>query len=188
MREKANISPIKISRGQIVGIGKVKIPMTEDFKYEIPVLSFLVLEEANKKKFVSSCIHLHTDGYGASDMTAADDMVENIKGFLKSNFSRLQPDDAWQNLMELSRIRTDENSVDKDTVELWDAYRDVQFMLAQQGVSTDSAKTLRKKMELLQQRIDWLENETERLKGVISLRPVSVPSPIVDYTDIRKVA
>ena len=179
--------PIKLSRGEVVGIGKVKIPRAEDFKYEIPMLSFIVIEEP-EGGFVSSCLHFHIDGYGSADRVAVDDMIDSIKDFLKSNFSELQPDDAWRNLMELNHIRIDKGKVNEDTAELWDAYRDVQFMLAAQGVSTDSAESLRKRMDQLKQRIDWLEYENKKLKGLTPTRPTFIPSPIIDYTSIRRAA
>ena len=129
---------VKVSRGDVVGIGKVKIPRTAEFNHEIPMLSFLVIEEANGS-FISSCIHLQIDGYGAADDVAVDNMINNINGLLKSNFSRLSFEDAWMNLKDLSHI-------DNDTAELWNAYRDVQFNLASMGIPTDSVENLKKRI------------------------------------------
>ena len=112
---------IKVSRGEVVGIGKLKIPRTADFNYEIPMLSFLVIKE-KEGGFVSSCIHLQVDGYGATDDSAIDDMITSIEYFLRANFSRLPEKDAWLNLIELS-------FVDKDNMETWNAYRNVQLRL-----------------------------------------------------------
>lgn len=176
--------PIKVARGEVVGIGKVKIPKAEDFDYEIPMLSFLVIEEPGGG-FVSSCLHLHVDGYGATDDSAHLDMSKNVQLFLKSNFNRLELGDAWENIRRLSRMRDESGgAIDESTVELWDAYRGVQFALAIRGVSTDSAQSLRRKMEQLQERIDQLEYENETLKGQNVLRPRWSLNPIVDYTSL----
>lgn len=181
MEENAIGRPIMVSRGEVIGMGKVKVPRTDDFNYEIPILSFLVIEEASRG-FVSSCMHLHIDGYGKQDTDAVDDMIENISSFLRSNFSKLSLGDAWLNLMDLSHI-------DDETIELWNAYRDVQFSLAARDIPTDSVESLKKRMAQMQQRIDWLEYENARLqKNPIPLRTIPFPSLVVDYTSLRGVA
>jgi hypothetical protein len=161
-----------VSRGNVVGIGKVKIPRKEELDYEIPMLSFLVIEEPNNS-FVSSCIHLQIDGYGTADDTAVEDMIKNIEYFLKVNFTKLSIDDAWWNLKDLSHIN-DNNK------ELWNAYRDVQFNLAAIGIPTDSVENLKKRINQMQRRIEQLESENVHLKDKLSL--------IVDYTPLRVVA
>lgn len=163
---------VKVSRGNVVGIGKLKIPRTVDFVHEIPMLSFLVVEDPNGG-FVSSCMHLQIDGYGTAEDTAVDSMVNGINAFLKSNFSRLPIGDAWFNLKDLSHV-------DAETMELWNAYRDVQFNLASMGIPTDSVESLKKRISQLQHRVDQLESENTQLKGGLSL--------IVDYTPFRVVA
>jgi hypothetical protein len=163
---------VRVSRGNVVGIGKVKIPRTAEFDHEIPMLSFLVIEEGNGG-FVSSCIHLQIDGYGVKDDSAVDDMITNINYFLKTNFSRLSKGDAWQNLKDLSHV-------DNDTMELWNAYRDIQFDLAELGIPTDSVESLRKKIDQMQLRIAQLEAHNAELMKELSL--------IVDYTPLRVAA
>jgi hypothetical protein len=49
---------ITTSRGEVVGIGKVKMPKTQDFKHEIQMLSFLVIKES-ENSYVSTCIHAY---------------------------------------------------------------------------------------------------------------------------------
>ena len=161
---------VKISRGVVVGIGKVKIPRTQRFIYEIPMLSFLVISEA-QDSFVASCIHLQIDGYGTVEDAAVNDMIDNINSFLKANFSKLPIDEAWLNLKDSSHI-------DETTKELWDAYRDVQFNLAAEGIPTDSVESLRKRINQLQLRIEQLESENTQLKEELSL--------IVDYTPLQE--
>ena len=163
---------VMVSRGKVVGIGKVKIPRTAEFGYEIPMLSFLVIEEADGG-FVSSCMHLQIDGYGLADDAAVENMISSINGLLRSNFSRLSIDDAWQNLKDLSHV-------DNDTMELWNAYRDVQFNLAAMGIPTDSAEILKKRIAQMQLRIDQLESENAKLKEDLPL--------IVEYTPLRAAA
>jgi len=163
---------VKVSRGEVIGIGKVKIPRTMEFKYEIPMLSFLVIQEPNGK-FISSCIHLRIDGYGIADDASVDDMIDSISSFLKANFIRLSISDAWENLKDLSHT-------DDYTTELWNAYRDVQFNLASRGIPTDSVESLRKRITQMQRRIEQLESENAELREELSL--------IVDYTPLRAVA
>lgn len=164
---------VRVSRGNVVGIGKVKIPRTQEFDFEIPMLSFLVIEEGNGG-FVSSCLHLQIDGYGAADDAAVEDMINNINYFLKVNFSRLSIDDAWLNLKELCHAE------DAVAIELWNAYRDVQINLAAMGIPTDSVESLKKRIAQMQRRIEQLESENVQLKDKLSL--------IVDYTPFRVVA
>ena len=38
-------SKLETVRGKVIGIGRVKIPKTSDFDYEIPLLSFIVIEK-----------------------------------------------------------------------------------------------------------------------------------------------
>ena len=163
---------VRVSRGDVVGIGKLKMPRTSEFNYEIPMLSFLVISE-NQESYIASCMHLHIDGYGAADDAAVDDMIDNINGFLKTNFSKLSLGDAWLNLKDLSHIN-------ENTIELWNAYRDIQFNLASRGLPSDSAESLRKRISQLQLRIEQLEAENAQLKQELSL--------IVDYTPLRLVA
>ena len=163
---------VRISRGAVVGIGKVKIPRTLEFNYEIPMLSFLVISET-QDSFIASCMHLQIDGYGTAEDVAVYDMIDSINSFLKANFSKLHIEDAWLNLKDLSHV-------DKDTAELWNAYRDVQFDLAARGIPTDSVESLKKRISQLQLRIGQLESENIRLTEALSL--------IVDYTPLREVA
>jgi len=163
---------IKVSQGNVVGIGKLKIPRTVDFIYEIPMLSFLVIEETDTA-FISSCLHLQINGYGMAEDTAVDNMISNINAFLKSNFTKLSMADAWFNLKDLSHV-------DDETMELWNAYRDVQFNLAAMGIPTDSVENLKKRISQLQRRINQLESENTQLKEELSL--------IIDYTPLRRVA
>jgi hypothetical protein len=159
---------VKVSRGDVVGIGKVKIPRTVEFNYEIPMLAFLVINE-NQAGFIASCMHLQIDGYGHAEDAAVNDMIDNISGFLKANFSKLAIDDAWLNLKDLSHT-------DESTKELWNAYRDVQFDLAARGIPTDSVESLKKRISQLQFRVEQLESENAQLKEELSL--------IVDYTPV----
>ena len=157
---------VKISRGDVVGIGRIKISKTPEFDYEIPMFSFLVLKDANNS-YVSSCIHLQLDGYGKTDDTAVESMVSGICDFLKVNFSKLSIEDAWLNIRDL--CHTD----DPTTIELWNAYHDVQINLASEGIPTDSFEKLNKK-------ITELESENAQLRKELSL--------IFDYTPIKQAA
>jgi hypothetical protein len=157
---------VKISRGDVVGMGRIKISKTPEFSYEIPMFSFLVLKDADNS-YVSSCIHLQLDGYGKTDDAAVESMASGICNFLKVNFTKLSIEDAWLNLMDL--CHTD----DPATIELWNAYHDVQFNLASEGIPTDN-------FEKLQKKITELESENTQLKKELSLA--------FDYTPIRQAA
>jgi len=163
---------IKISRGTVVGIGKVKIPRTRALDYEIPMLSFLVLND-DQDSFVASCMHVRMDGYGTTEDAAVFDMIDNVNYLLKSNFEKLSVEDAWFNLKDLSHI-------DERSTELWNAYHDIQLNLASKGVSTDSVENLQKRIDQLQLRIKQLESENVQLKEELSL--------IVDYIPLETAA
>jgi len=157
---------VKISRGDVVGIGRMRIPKTPDFNYEIPTLSFLVLKDTDGD-FVSSCIHLQLDGYGKTDNAAIESMISGVCDFLKFNFSKLSFEDAWLNIKDL--CHTDNPA----TIELWNAYHDVQINLASMGISTDSVKKL-------EEEIAQLKAENSALKEKLA--------PLINYTPIRMAA
>jgi len=117
--------PIKVARGEVVGIGKFKIPRTEKFDYEIQLLSFLSIKEA-EDSFISTCIHLHIDGYGKTEDDADRNMMKNASFFLSQNFHKLSTEDAWDNLRDLFKS-------DDWSNELWTAYHDFQIQLSMQG-------------------------------------------------------
>lgn len=52
-----------IESGKVVGIGKLKIFMTEEFQHEIPTLSFVMAKD-NSGHFVATCIPLIVEGVG----------------------------------------------------------------------------------------------------------------------------
>jgi len=125
MGECALDQPIMVSRGEVVGIGKFKIPRTEEFDYEIQLLSFVSIKEA-EDSFISTCIHLHIDGYGKTEDEADRNMMKNASFFLSQNFSKLSIKDAWDNLRDLFKS-------DDWSNELWTAYHEVQIQLSIQG-------------------------------------------------------
>ncbi|MDR0600305.1 MAG: hypothetical protein LBG84_09550 [Treponema sp.] len=169
---------IIVKRGEVIGIGKVKIPRTRDFDHEIQMLSFLVIKEPSGS-FISTCIHLRIDGYGGTIREAQGDMVENISYFLAKNFESLSVEDAWDNLRDL--FKTDEWSN-----ELWDAYHEVQIQLSTQGRPTDNVEHLQQRLESLAERVRELESrEARELEGEISALGENL---IVDYTPVEKAA
>jgi hypothetical protein len=164
---------VTTSRGEVVGIGKIKIPQTSEFKYEIPMLSFIVIKES-ANLYVATCMHLQLDGYGTAGDLAVNNMVEHIRYFLRQNFEALDPVEAWKNLKDLSHV--------DDTSELWNAYRDVQFELAMRGIPTDSVELLKIKIAQLQERIDQLEAENDQLRKEL------MREPYVDYIPVGEAA
>ena len=144
---------IKVSRGEVIGIGKFKIPRTEKFNYEIQLLSFLSIMEA-KDSFISTCIHLHIDGYGKTENEADRNMIKNASFFLSQNFSKLPLEDAWENLRDL--FKSDEWSN-----ELWNAYHKVQIILSMQGKTTDNIAELMERLNQLAERVKEFEQKVK---------------------------
>jgi len=170
--------PIVVSRGNVVGIGKVKIPRTHELDYEIQMLSFLVIKES-ETSFISTCIHLRVDGYGKTVQDANKDMVENIYFLLCQNFAKLSFDDAWDNLRDLYKA-------DDWSNELWDAYHEVQIRLSIQGRPTDNILSLLTRLVQLTGRVKQLESqEAHAVAGEISKLADDL---IVDYTSLDEAA
>ena len=146
-----------VLKGQAIGIGKLKVPRALDFNYEIPMLSFIVIKKSDGK-YASTCLHLLVDGYGDAIDVAVDDMIDAIKSFLRSNFDNLSNEDAWNNLKDLSHSNGHTSS-------LWNAYRDLQYDLAAEGIPTDSVDALKKRIKQLNKRVKQLEKENNMLKN-----------------------
>ena len=147
--QKANIT---IPRGEVVGIGKIKVFPSNKLPYEIPMLSFLVVKE-QENTYASICIHLHIDGDGTSPEEARENMKDHIIEFLYENFSGDRANGtAWDYLTELFLL-------DETTHDLWNAYRTAQVRYSERGINTDITA------ELLA-RIENLENQISRLKSV----------------------
>jgi len=130
---------VRVSRGNVVGIGKVKIPKTQEFNYEIQLLSFLDIQES-ETSFIATCIHLHIDGYGKTIEEAEEDMVESVYYFLCENFRKLPYENAWDNLFDLYKS-------DEWSNELWNAYHEVQIHLSMKGIPTDNITSVKDKPE-----------------------------------------
>ncbi|MDR0289671.1 MAG: hypothetical protein LBI06_01915, partial [Treponema sp.] len=160
--------PIMVSRGEVVGIGKIKIPRTIEFNHEIQLLSFLSIKES-EDSFISTCIHLRIDGYGKTEELADESMVKNVWYFLSQNFSKLSIEDAWDNLRDLFKS-------DDWSSELWDAYREVQMQLSMRGEPTEHTAELNFRLDLFEKQRakefeKWMmasELEKERIKELES--------------------
>jgi len=148
---------VKISRGDVVGIGKIKVFPSNTLPYEIPMLSFLVVKE-RENIYSSICIHLHIDGDGASPEEARENMKDHILEFLYSNFEdNRAAGPAWDHLNELFLI-------DNTTKELWDAYRTSQVKYSQNGIITDITAELLDKIERLENQLNKLRTVKEKLE------------------------
>jgi hypothetical protein len=145
------------SRGEVVGIGKIKVFPSNKLPYEIPMLSFLVIKEG-ENVFTSACIHLHIDGDGVSPEEARENMKDHILEFLHTNFADKRPDGpAWDHLKELFLL-------DEQNSELWNAYRTLQVKFAQDGIHTDITSELLDRIEYLQNQINKLNMVKEKLE------------------------
>ncbi|MDR2717080.1 MAG: hypothetical protein LBB89_03315 [Treponema sp.] len=176
---------IRVHRGNVVGIGRIKIPKTQEFDYEIQLLSYLDIQES-EASFIATCIHLHIDGYGKTIEEAEEDMVENIYYFLCENFNQLSLEDAWDNLRDLFKS-------DDWSNELWGAYHEVQIRLSMRGESTDNTASLLKRLNQLARRVKELEakvrdsEETEVRIIAFEIRNLA-KDLIVDNTRLGEVA
>ena len=154
-------SKLETHRGKTIGIGRVKIPKTSDFDYEIPLLSFIVIAAEENDGYISSCIHLQIDGYGKTVEDARRDMLDNILYFLDKNFnSENYNEHCWENLLDLFEANEDSNI-------LWDKYHAFQITLAEQGRTTDRYSQLLKN---LANRIEALENRVRELEWANRMR------------------
>jgi len=144
---------VKVSRGVVVGIGKLKVFPSNKLPFEIPMLSFLVIQE-QVNTYTAICMHLHIDGDGASPEEARENMKDHVIDFLCNNFKGDRAEDAaWDHLNDLFQI-------DDDTRELWNAYRTSQIKCSKEGINTDVTA------ELLD-RIEKLENQINKLRNVM---------------------
>jgi len=187
-------SKLETHRGKTIGIGRVKIPKTRDFNYEIPLLSFIVIEK-EQGGYISSCIHLQVDGYGKSMEDARLDMLDNILYFLNKNFnSKDYKEHCWKNLLDL--FETNE-----DSGVLWDRYHAFQVMLAERGCTTDQCSISQQLKEVVR-KIDELERKVKELEGrviriedqmeenperfVVTLKATN-DMPIVEYVPVQSI-
>jgi hypothetical protein len=154
---KSNKGQVITSRGEVVGIGKIKVFPSNTLPYEIPMLSFLVVKEA-EYVYTSICIHLHIDGDGSSPEEARENMKDHILDFLHENFTEERAQGpAWDYLKELF-------SLDDTTCELWDAYRTLQVKFSQDGIKTDITAELLDRIESLQNQINKLNTVKEKME------------------------
>jgi len=137
------------SRGEVVAIGEFKIRNSEEFPYEIPRFSYIIVKEA-ENTYASTCIDLHIDGDGATPDEAEANMGENVYDFLCVNFAKDRGNGpAWDYLKELYVI--DENSK-----ESWDVFSRYKLDLAKEGIKTDVACELMERVFSLKEEIDSL--------------------------------
>jgi len=174
-------SELTLPRGEAVGIGRLKIPKTSYFNYEIPLLSFIVVKKEGGG-FVSICIHLQIDGYGATVDEAQEDMVINILCYLCENFDNEKfSKNCWLNILTL--FKSNERSS-----ALWDKYHAIQLMLAERGVTTDRYSELQKRIKYLENRVKELETEKNRSNMLKMLSSLNYSDMIVGYDDKDKKA
>jgi hypothetical protein len=153
-------SKLESIRGKVVGIGRVKIPKRNDFNYEIPLLSFVVIEK-KEGGYVSSCIHLQIDGYGESDKDAQIDMIDNILYYLDVNFNGDNCKDCcWANILDLFEANESSNV-------LWDKYHAFQIMLAEKGQAADQYSPLQLLKDLLV-KVEELGEKVKELEARIT--------------------
>jgi len=159
-----NGKKVMTPRGEVIAIGEFKIRKSEEFPYEIPRLSYIIIQEA-ENTYASTCIDLQIDGDGTTPDEAEKNMGENVHEFLCVNFTKDRGEDlGWNYLKELFAI--DENSK-----ELWNAFSDFKLDLAIIGIKTDLASELVERVSVLKKEIDKLINlDTTKEKELKVLR------------------
>jgi hypothetical protein len=161
---------VAINRGEVVGIGKLKVFPSQIFSYEIPMLSFIVVKEA-PDSYVATCIQLQLDGYGYNPERASEDMRKNCISFLSDNFNDVRAKDkAWDNLHSLFSGPVNE---------MWDAYRAVQLNLAESGVSTDAVGWFIDRIADLEKQVATLK----AMKEKVTIGDQEIKAEIVDYQE-----
>ena len=156
-----------ISAGKIIGIGKLKIFLSEAFPFEIPTLSFLMAKD-EKGCFTAICIQLLIQGYGETADAAKRNIKDHVLDYLAELFSASK-ENAWEQLHELFN--------DDFSKELWAVYRDMQLNLSEMGINT----SLRSAMV---DRILELEKQIAELKATIEKNEKQIDVKIVDYKEV----
>lgn len=145
-----------VSRGEVIGIGKLKVFPSVNFAYEIPILSFMVIKTS--EKYVSICVQLFIEGSGDTADEAQKAMQASCYSFLQINFSHEYcRENAWENLKNLFKSNELNN-------ELWNAYREIQLILAENGVCTDIKIRMKRRIEDLEKQIVELTVNKEKEK------------------------
>ncbi len=142
---------VSVPSGKVVGIGKMKVFFTENFPHEIPTLSFVVAKTEDER-YVASCIHLATDGEGASEKEAISNMEKHCRSYLDSIFSddKIKP---WDEIQEL---------FSEPMEEYWKAYRIMQVNFAEKGISTSIQNALEEKITQLTNEIAALKEKNRQ--------------------------
>jgi hypothetical protein len=142
---------VMTARGEVVAIGELKVRKSKEFPYEIPRLSYIVVQEA-ENIYASTCIDLHVDGEGATLDEASENMGKNVYAFLRINFADNRGDGpGWDYLKELSAI-------DENTQETWNAFNFLKIELSQKGEKTDLAAKLVENVSALRKKVARLTN------------------------------
>jgi hypothetical protein len=176
MIEYGKMLDLNTPRGVVVGFGRVKVPRmpTLKFDYEIPLLSFVVIERP-EGGHIATCIHMQIDGYGKEADDAISDMGAAIIAYLRENFKNPEcADAAWDNLYDLFRSNQRSNI-------LWDKYHAWQIMLAKQGVPSDRYSELDKRIRRQQKTIQKLEADNRKKDEVISYLRTVRGSMVIEY-------
>ena len=155
--------------GTVVGIGKLKVFVSNSFPHEIPTLSFTVAKD-EKGCFTATCIQLVIEADGDTPNAAIKNMQGRVIYFLNTLFTKQETKDfAWEQLHELYNTTVMQ--------QYWQAYRDFQLNLAENGVSTDTKRVYQEEISKLKQRIIDLE----AMLGLESIREIE--TKIVEYQE-----
>jgi len=150
-------------RGRVVNFGRVKIPMIPSiFNYDVPLLSFVVVERESGDGYIASCIHLQIDGYGVSPDDAILDMIDSIWHFLRQVFRKKENEEkAWDTIQGLFMSNPASGI-------LWDKYHIKQIELARKGIACDLFTSMYDKIKALERKVSELEKTVKEKDRIIS--------------------
>lgn len=153
---------VAISRGEVVGVGELKVLSSKKFLHKIPMLSFLVVK--TNEGFVSSCIQLHMDGYGKTPDAAKENMCKNCIDYVIGVFNNSKMSGkSWTWLHELFKS-------DERTIELLNAYNNFKLYLCEEGEEPDMTSNLLATIARLEQEISLMNDIGKNEKQIARLK------------------
>lgn len=141
---------IKVSTGDVVAIGELKVFATEKFPYNIPDFSFLV-SKSDDGLYTATCFDLLISVTAGDEMIAVGAMRQGCAEFLTRLFGDKRCD-AWAQLHELLSSGVVQEFVD--------AYKHIRLNLAECGIDVNAGRE-----KYLLDKISQIEKELSELKG-----------------------
>jgi hypothetical protein len=165
----------RVSIGNAVAIGKIRLLPSDELKRHMPMLHFIVLKDS-QGMFSATCIQLRVDGHGKTVGDSLDDLKENVLDFVKGTFKNAPTaEDAYGNFYGLMEI-------DSWAADWWNAYRKLQMKLSLQGIKTDFFEELEDEINSLKKRI--ADFESAQKKYMAFKKGSELSAEIIDLRDV----